>query len=66
MQRYKYQKYKRKVILKMSEKMIEYLKKTENPYQIKVGNSIVNMEYSKNSKKFNECMLNILKQKIGK
>lgn len=50
----------------MQEKIIGYLKKTENPYQIKVGNMVVNIEYSKNSKKFNECMLNILKQKIGK
>ena len=47
----------------MPKKIIEYLKKTENPYQIKVGNMVVNLEYSKNSKKFNECILNILKQK---
>ena len=43
----------------MPKKIIEYLKKTENPYQIKVGNMVVNLEYSKNSKKFNECILNI-------
>ncbi len=49
----------------MLENMSEYLKKTENPYQIKVGNMIVNIEYSKNEKRFNECMVNILKQKIG-
>lgn len=50
----------------MQEKLVEYLKKKENPYQIKVGNMLVNIEYSKNYKKFNECILNILKQKIGK
>lgn len=50
----------------MLKKIIEYLKKTENPYQIKVGDIIVQMEYSENRKQFNECMLNILKQKIGK
>lgn len=47
----------------MLEKIIEYLKKTENPYQIKVGDIIVQMEYSESYKQFNECMLNILKQK---
>ena len=47
----------------MLEKIIEHLKKTENPYQIKVGDIIVQMEYSKNCKQFNECILNILKQK---
>ena len=50
----------------MQEKLIEYLKKRENSYQIKVGNMVVNIEYSKNYKTFNECILNILKQKIGK
>lgn len=50
----------------MQEKLIEYLRKIENPYQIEVGNMVVNIEYSKNYKRFNECILNILKQKIGK
>lgn len=39
---------------------------TENPYKIKVEDTIVEMEYSDNNKTFNECMLNILKEKIGK
>lgn len=50
----------------MQKKVMEYLRKTENLYQIKVGNMVVNIEYSKNYKKFNECILNILKQKIRK
>lgn len=29
---------------------MEYLRKTENPYQIKGGNIIVQMEYSENCK----------------
>ena len=49
----------------MPEKIIEYLKK-ENPYMLKVGDIVVNIEYSQNYKKFNECILNILKQKAGK
>lgn len=48
----------------MQKKIIEYIKGTENPYQLKIGNMIVELEYSENHKKFNECMLNILKQKI--
>lgn len=63
MQKYKYQKYKRKVIKEMQKKVMEYLRKTKNPYQIKGENIIVQMEYSENCKQFNECMLNILKQK---
>lgn len=47
----------------MKEKLIEYLKKTENPYILKVGDVVVNIEYSENHKRFNKCMLNILKQK---
>ena len=50
----------------MQEKIMEYLKKTENPYILKVGDIVVNIEYSENYKKFNECILNILKQKVGK
>ena len=50
----------------MQKKVMEYLRKTENPYQIKVGDMVVNIEYSENYKKFNECILNVLKQKIGK
>lgn len=50
----------------MQKKIIEYIKKTENPYQLKVGDMVINIEYSENQKKFNECMLNILKQKRRK
>ncbi len=50
----------------MQEKLIKYLKNTENPYQVKVEDMIVNIEYSENNKKISECMVNIIKQKIGK
>lgn len=47
----------------MHKKVIKYISKTENPYKLKVGEMIVELEYSENCKSFNECMLNILKQK---
>lgn len=34
-----------------------------NQYQMKVGDMLVEMEYSKNNKKIEENMLNILRQK---
>lgn len=36
---------------------------TRMPYQLKSGNLTVEIIYSKNNKTFNECILNILKQK---
>ena len=47
-----------------NEKLKNYLSKVQNPYQINVENIIVTMEYTKTNKKFNECMVNILKQKL--
>lgn len=35
----------------------------KNPYQLKVGDLMVEIKYS-NNKKIEECILNILKQKI--
>ena len=49
----------------MHKKIIEYMSKIENPYKLKVGEMIVEVEYSENNKSFNECMLNILKKKIN-
>lgn len=46
------------------EKTMEYLENTKIPRVLKVGDIIVEMKYSENDKTFNECMLNILKQKI--
>lgn len=45
------------------KKIIEFLLKAENPYLIKVEDMIIEMKYSENNKKFNECILNILKHK---
>jgi len=52
----------------MKEKIdiMEYLKRIKNPYQLKVGDMIVEMRYSENNKRFNECIQNILKEKSKK
>ncbi len=47
-------------------KIIEYLLNKKDPYTIKMDNMNIEMTYSKSNKTFGECMLNILKQKIGK
>ena len=49
-----------------NEKLKNYLSKVQNLYQINVENIVVTMQYSKTNKKFNECMVNILKQKMKK
>lgn len=43
----------------------EELKKIKNNYKLKVGDIVVEMIYSDNNKKFNECIINILKQKLN-
>ena len=45
-------------------KSLKGLLKKEGKYQLKVGEMCVEMSYSKNNKSLNECMLNILKQKV--
>ena len=47
-----------------NKKIKDYVLKVQNPYQIKVENIVVTMEYTKTNKKFYECMVNILKQKL--
>ena len=47
----------------MQEEIIEYIKKIDNPYILKVGNMIVEFKYTENNKRFSECIQNILKQK---
>lgn len=42
---------------------MKYINSTENPYILKIGDMVVEIEYSDNKKTFNECMVNILKQK---
>ena len=44
-------------------KKIENLIELDGLYRLKLDNICVDMIYSKNNKKFNECMLNILKLK---
>lgn len=45
---------------------VEHLSNKGKVYEIKVGDINVEMCYAENNKKINECMLNILKQKIKK
>ena len=35
-------------------------------YQLQVENMTVEFKYSENDKKINECIINVLRQKIGK
>lgn len=49
--------------LKNQDKIIKFLNGTENPYILKVGDMVAEFEYSDVKKTFNECMINILKQK---
>ena len=49
--------------LNRKPKIIEHLSNKGKVYELKVGNMNVEMNYSKNNKRIDECMLNILKQK---
>ena len=49
--------------MKNQDKLIKFLNETENPYILKVEDMVVEFEYSDVKKTFNECMINILKQK---
>ena len=49
--------------LKNQDKIIKFLNETESPYILKVEDMVVEFEYSDVKKTFNECMINILKQK---
>ena len=52
--------------LKEENKIIKYLLNTKNPYQIRIGDTIIEIEYCENDKTFKDCILNILKQKYKK
>ena len=54
----------KKCEMRKNDKILEYLSGKENPYQLKVENMIVTMEYSNSNKTFNECISNIIKQKL--
>lgn len=46
----------------MKEKF-ECLVNNKDLYKLQVGNIIVELKYSENDRKINECMINVLKQK---
>ncbi len=49
----------------MKSKIEEYLNKTKKPYSIKVGETTVFFEYSKNVINFEECIKNIIKNRLS-
>ena len=49
--------------LNSNNKDKESLIESENSYQLKIDDITVNIEYTKNNKYFNQCILNILKLK---
>ncbi len=53
----------RKIILKENKKIIEYLLNTENPYKLHIDYTNIEIQYSENSKTFEECIKNILKRR---
>jgi len=52
--------------LEGKSKILEYLLNTKEPYILEIDNMKVKMTYSDTDKTFKECLVNILKQKIGK
>lgn len=48
----------------MTNEIMKYLKKTGESYKLQVEDVVVEIQYSENHKKFNECMLNILNRKM--
>lgn len=50
--------------MKNQSKIIENLSKVNDTYELKVGDMCVEMSYNENEKRFNKCILNILKQKV--
>jgi len=50
--------------LKSQNGNIEKLTKVNDIYELKVEDMCVEMSYNDNKKRFNECILNILKKKV--
>lgn len=50
--------------MERQSKTIENLLKVNDIYELKVGDVCVQIVYNENQKSFNECMLNILNQKV--
>ena len=49
----------------MNKRLKDSTEKIENNYKLEVGDIVVEMTYSENDKKFNECIINILEQKLN-
>lgn len=48
----------------MNKEVIKNLKKTENLYRLQIRDMVVEIEYSEENKKLDECMIKILRQKL--
>lgn len=46
------------------ESIEKYAIHIENEYRIKVGDIVVDIDYAKEEKKFDKCILNIIKHKL--
>lgn len=44
-----------------NERIIEFIKKNENPYIFKSGTTLVKISFSNNSRSASKCVLNVLK-----
>ena len=51
--------------MKENDKIISYLLNTKEPYVLEKDNIKIEIKYTDTNKSFKECMLNVLKQKIG-
>ena len=52
--------------MKNQEKITKFLNKTKNPYILKVEDILVEFEYLDVGKTFDECIINVLKERSQK
>jgi len=50
--------------LETKSNILKKSSKTKETYKLKIGDMCVEMLYAENNKSLNDCMLNILKQKV--
>ena len=46
------------------EKNTQYLNDSRNPYRLRIKDMIVEIKYADNTRKINDCLLSILRQKV--
>lgn len=50
--------------LSSHERIIEYLKKSKNPYMIKINDTLVKFNFGENNVDFQQCMNNIIRNNV--